>query len=475
MAPRGKRMAAMTGLSSADHSASPPLIDIPRNYNAAHDLVERNLRAGRGSKLAYIDDHGTYTYAELADRINRFAAASAQLGLQPGQRLLLCLQDTIDFPTLFLGSIKAGLIPIAVSTLLTRQDYEHMLRDSQASALALSAPLLPTLAPLVAQQTIKHVIISQGEAPGAHSLAGLLAQAPAGFEPHDTSSDAPCFWLYSSGSTGAPKGTIHAQASLIRTAELYARPILGLREDDIIFSAPKLFFAYGLGNALTFPLAVGATAVLMTERATPDAVFARLRRHRPTVFCGVPTLYSSLLASSVAPSPGELRLRACVSAGECLPAAVGEQWARRFGVDILDGIGSTEMLHIFLSNRRGEVQYGTTGQAVPGYELRLLDEAGQPVRDGEIGELQVAGPTSAIGYWNNPEGGRQTFHGPWTRTGDKYYRDQQGRYVHAGRTDDMLKVGGDGQDSTVQVAGARCIGAHARTDPRSLSKRRCRS
>jgi len=213
-------------------------------------------------------------------------------------------------------------------------------------------------------------------------------------------------------------------------------------ESDVVFSAAKLFFAYGLGNSLTFPLAFGATALLMAERPAPEAIFARLRQHRPTLFCGVPTLYASLLAAAGAPTSQELELRACVSAGECLPTSIGEAWSRRFGVDILDGIGSTEMLHIFLSNTLGDVQYGTTGTPVPGYEVRLLDEEGRLVRDGEIGELQVSGPTAAIHYWNNREKSRTTFHGRWTRTGDKYYCNPQGRYVHAGRADDMLKVSG---------------------------------
>jgi benzoate-CoA ligase len=268
-----------------------------------------------------------------------------------------------------------------------------------------------------------------------------LADAQDTFEPAATSCDDACFWLYSSGSTGAPKGTIHAHGSLIQTAELYARPILGIREDDVVFSAPKLFFAYGLGNALTFPLAVGATAVLMAERPTPDAVFARLRRHRATIFCGVPTLYASMLSAAL-PARNEMGLRVCVSAGESLPREIGERWNRHFGVDILDGIGSTEMLHIFLSNRPGDVRYGTTGLPVPGYELRLIDDDGRPVPRGQIGELQIAGATCALSYWNNREKTRQTFQGAWTRSGDKFYVDESGHYVYAGRSDDMLKVSG---------------------------------
>jgi len=432
----------MPGLSSAVHSTSPPIIDIPRDYNAAHDLIERNLRAGRGAKIAYIDDHGHYSYAELAERVNRCANALFELGLQAEQRILLCLQDTVDFPTAFLGAIKAGIVPIPVNTLLKSADYRYMLQDSRACALIVSAQLLPQFEALLAENPgLKHVIVSQGDNRGHHSFEALLARASRTLEPAATSCDDVCFWLYSSGSTGAPKGTIHAHASLIQTAELYARPILGLREDDLVFSAPKLFFAYGLGNALTFPLAAGATALLMAERPTVDAIFTRLRVHRPTIFAGVPTLYAAMLAATL-PSRDELSLRACISAGESLPRDVGERWARHFGIDILDGIGSTEMLHIFLSNRPGTVHYGTTGSAVPGYELRLVDDQGQPVPAGQIGELQIAGPTCAMGYWNNRQKTRQTFHGPWVRSGDKYHVDESGHYVYAGRSDDMLKVSG---------------------------------
>ena len=265
---------------------------------------------------------------------------------------------------------------------------------------------------------------------------------PISFTPADTTCDDVCFWLYSSGSTGAPKGAVHLHSSLIQTAELYAKPILGLREDDVVFSAAKLFFAYGLGNALTFPLAVGATAVLMAERATPSAVFARLRRHQPTIFYGVPTLFAALLASPDLPKRGELRMRRCTSAGEALPAEIGRRWTEHFGVEILDGLGSTEMLHIFLSNRPGSVRYGTSGMPVPGYELRIAGDDGQPITPGQVGELQINGPTSAMAYWNNREKTRNTFQGPWTRSGDKYSIDADGYYVYSGRSDDMLKVGG---------------------------------
>ena len=438
----------MSELSTADHRASPPRIDIPRDYNAAHELIERNLQAGRATKIAYIDDDGSYTYEDLAQRVNRCSNALLGLGIEAEHRVLLCMLDTIDFPTAFLGSIKAGIVPIAANTLLTTADYEYMLRDSRARALIVSAPLLHVFAPLLGRlPQLKHVIVcgladNKHNAGGHHSFINLLAQAAATFAPAATTSDDMCFWLYSSGSTGAPKGTVHAHSSLITTAELYAKPILGIRENDVVFSAAKLFFAYGLGNGLTFPLSVGATTVLMAERPTPAAVFARLIKHQPTIFYGVPTLFASLLASPDLPQRGQLRLRLCTSAGEALPADIGKRWTEHFGVEILDGLGSTEMLHIFLSNRVANVRYGTTGTPVPGYELKIVGDDGHPVAPGQVGELRVCGPTSAMAYWNNRQKSRETFEGPWTRSGDKYSVDEEGFFVYAGRTDDMLKVSG---------------------------------
>ncbi len=433
----------MPALSRADHSVSPPIVDIPRDYNAAYDLIERNLAAGRAGKAAYIDDAGTYTYAELAERVNRAGNALLHLDLEMESRILLVHHDTIDFPGVFLGAIKAGIVPVAVNTLLTAADYAFMLDDSRARALVVSEALLPVFAPLLGERRfLKHVIVSGKDAHGHLHLQALMAEASPSLEPAPTTRDDICFWAYSSGSTGTPKGTVHVHSSLIYTAELYAKPVLGIRESDVVFSAAKLFFAYGLGNAMTFPLAVGATAVLMAERPTPASVFKRLKAHRPTIFYGVPTLYGMMLASPELPKRGELALRLCTSAGEALPADLGRRWTDHFGVEILDGIGSTEMLHIFLSNRPGEVRYGTTGKPVPGYRIRLLDDHGNEARAGELGDLHISGPTSAILYWNNRERTLSTFAGPWTRAGDKYSVDADGYYTYGGRSDDMLKVSG---------------------------------
>jgi len=433
----------VAGLSSADHSVSPPIINIPRQYNAAHDLIERNLAAGRSAKVAYIDDAGRYTYGELADRVARVANVLTGLGLEMEDRIMLAHVDSIDFPSVFLGAIKAGIVPIAANTLLSAADYKFMLEDSRARALIVSEALLPNFAPILGGNPwLRHVIVSGKDAHGHLLLQDMAADAAPRFEVALTTSDDVCFWLYSSGSTGTPKGAVHVHSSLIQTAELYARPILGIGESDVVFSAAKLFFAYGLGNALTFPLAVGATAVLMAERPTPAAVFKRLKEHRPTIFYGVPTLFGALLASADLPRREEVALRICTSAGEALPAEIGRRWTEHFGVEILDGIGSTEMLHVFLSNRPGEVRYGTTGRPVPGYEIRLVDEYGQEVGTDELGELQINGPSSAIHYWNSRAKSQATFIGPWTRAGDKYSVDKDGYYTYGGRTDDMLKVSG---------------------------------
>jgi benzoate-CoA ligase len=417
----------------------------PSTYNAAVDLIGRNLTAGRGGKIAFIDDHGRYSYADLADRVRRFANAMRARGIHREQRILLCLHDSIDFPTAFLGAIEAGIIPVAVNTQLGPEEFAFMLADSRARLAVVSAPVLPAMQQAIASLSDPkpQIIVSDPSANGSGGFGPVLANASAIADLAPTHPDEPCFWLYSSGSTGRPKGTIHVHASLIATAELYAIPVLGIAECDIVFSAAKLFFAYGLGNALTFPLAVGATSVLTAERPSPALIARILRDKRPTIFCGVPTLYNAMLASPDLPHRDEIALRRCVSAGEPLPAEIGRRWAAGIGVDILDGIGSTEMLHIFLSNWPGDVRYGTTGKPIPGYQLKIIGDDGQQVRRGEIGDLLVSGATAACGYWNNRAASRATFLGPWTRTGDKYYQqDEDGYYVYCGRSDDMMKVNG---------------------------------
>jgi benzoate-CoA ligase family protein len=431
---------------------------VPRQYNFAADVLKRNLDAGRAGKPAYIDPRGTWSYGQLADRVARFGEVLRSLGIRREERILLCLLDTIDWPTAFLGAIKAGVIAVPVNTLMTEADYRFMLADSRARLLVVSEALYPKFKDLIGSAPdLAHVIVSGDNAQGHKSFEDLLAKAKPADVTAATTRDDMCFWLYTSGSTGQPKGAVHIQSDLRLTDDLYGGPILGLNENDLCYSVAKLFFAYGLGNALTFPLSVGAATVLMPDRPTPESVAALLRQHPISVFYGVPTFYAAFLASPAAPQKSEVKLRRCVSAGEALPTDVGRRWSERYGADILDGLGSTEMLHIFLSNRPSDVKYGTSGRPVPGYDVRLVDEDGHPVAPGEMGELQVRGPTSAIMYWNNREQSRTTFLGEWTRSGDKYLQDEDGYYVYCGRRDDMLKVGGI-YVSPFEVEGA--LGTH---------------
>jgi benzoate-CoA ligase len=418
-------------------------------FNMAQHLLERNV--ARAAKAAFVDDVGTLSYGELDRRVRRLAAALRSLGLRREERVLLLMQDVNDWPVSFLGAMYAGLVPVAVNTLLTADDYAYMLEHSRSQAVLVSGALLPALtaALMKSDHEVRQVIVSRPVAPlhpAEVEFEPFLAAHEPLAKPAATHADDPGFWLYSSGSTGRPKGTVHSHANPYWTAELYGTRLLQLREDDVCFSAAKLFFAYGLGNALTFPMSVGATTVLMAERPTPDATFRRLRGEvggaKPTVFFGAPTGFAGMLASPALPSRREVAIRLASSAGEALPADVGKRFTAHFGVDIVDGIGSTEMLHIFMSNRPGDVRYGTTGWPVPGYAVELRGEDGQPVADGEPGDLYIHGPSAAMMYWGNREKSRETFQGGWTKSGDKYVRNADGTYTYSGRTDDMLKVSG---------------------------------
>ncbi len=414
-------------------------------FNFAQHLIECN--EGRAAKTAYIDDQGRLSYGELADRVRRMAAALLASGVRREERVLLLMHDCNDWPVSFLGAMYAGIVPVAVNTLLTADDYAYMLEHSRAQAVLVSASLLPAVQAAIEKSAheVKTLIVSRatgGLPAGAFAIDDLIAAHEPLPRPAATGPDDPGFWLYSSGSTGRPKGTVHTHANPYWTAELYGKPILGLREDDICFSAAKLFFAYGLGNALTFPLSVGATVVLMSERPTPDAVFKRWKEQRPTVFFGAPTGFAGMLACPALPSRHEVALRLASSAGEALPADIGQRFTAHFGVEIIDGIGSTEMLHIYLSNLPGQVRYGTTGWPVPGYDVELRGDEGQRVPDGEPGDLYVRGASAALMYWGNRDKSRETFRGGWTKSGDKYIRNADGTFTYAGRSDDMLKVSG---------------------------------
>lgn len=414
------------------------------NENAAIWFVDRHVSEGRSARIAF-EETGTgrrLSYGALSNSTGQVAGALRRLGLRREERLACILLDQIEYPQVFWGALKAGVIPIALNTLLAAPVYAAILEDARPSALIVSDVLWPVIAEIVPDcDSLRHVIVV-GDAPeGTLSFNAFMEGAPQQ-EPIQSSTDECAFWLYSSGSTGRPKGVRHVHGALRATADTYGAQVLGIRDSDVVYSAAKIFFAYGLGNAMTFPMSVGAKTLLFAGRPTPDMTLQILRDHRPTIFCGVPTLYAATIAQMEREGAPKGALRLCISAGEALPADLGAKWQDFWGVDILDGVGSTEMLHIFLSNSPDDVEYGTSGVAVPGYELRVVDEDGTTQGPGGFGELLVRGASAADGYWNQRDKSRATFEGEWTRTGDKYEVRGDGRLIYCGRTDDMFKVSG---------------------------------
>ncbi len=419
--------------------------DVPRSFNAASYFIDRHLEQGRGEKAAFVDFSGEHTYQELADRVNKVANALRGLGLRQEARIALIMTDSFDFPAVFWGAVKAGVVPVAINTLLTTEHYRYILRDCRPQVLFVSASLHDTVVAAASDTpSLDRVIVTPDTTPDVKDLERLLLGQAANCTATETTRDDTAFWLYSSGSTGNPKGVLHRHANPYWTAKCFGRGVLGIEETDVVFSASKLFFAYGLGASMSFPLEAGATTILLRERPTPETVTSVLRKYQPTIFFSIPTLYAAILDNpGCDPKQCGGRLRRCVSAGEALPAATGRHFEERFGIEILDGVGSTELLQTFLSNRPGDVHYGCSGLPVPGYELRLVDDHFEDLADGEIGELMVKAPSMCNGYFNQREKNQRTFLGPWILTGDKYYKNGDGYYVYCGRSDDMFKSGGN--------------------------------
>ncbi len=425
-----------------DSTVSPSRIEYSEVFNVAVPFIDRHLDDLRAFKTAIaLDDTGeTVSYSQLAERVNRCGNLLRSLAGEPEGRVLMVVKDCPEFFYVFWGAIKAGLVPVPLNTLLRADDYRHIIEDSGCAGLVYSPEYRDEVTRALAGAEHQPTFILCTEGPS--SVADMLEEASAILEPAQTTADSECFWLYSSGSTGRPKAAVHRHRDIVTTCVHYAADTLEVTENDICFSAAKLFFAYGLGNAMTFPLWTGATAVLSGQRPTPDMTFDIIEQHQPTLYFGVPTLYAAQLRA-LDETPRDLSsLRACVSAGEALPADIFRRWRERTGTLILDGIGSTEALHIFITNTIQDYRPGTSGRPVPGYEARIVDEEGRPAPTGETGRLFIRGDSTATHYWNNPLRTAETMVDGWLNTGDTYLRDEDGYYVYCGRSDDMLKVGG---------------------------------
>ncbi len=418
---------------------------LPAQFNVATWFVDRNVAEGRGARPAFHCADRVLTYADVLDLTNRTGNALRELGIAPEDRVLVLCLDAPEFLGAFWGAIKIGAVPVPVNTNMRASDYLYFLRDSRAKVAVISAPLLAEAGPVLGQApNLKHVLVGGGAAPAPYlSYEERVGRASATLAAAETSKDEAAFWLYSSGSTGFPKGAVHLHHDMVVCHETFAKQVLGIQPTDRIYSAAKLFFAYGLGNAGYFPMGAGAESILYPHRPTPESVFEIITQKRPTIFFGIPTLYAAMLAVKEAESRYDLSsLRLCVSAGEALPEELYARWRERFGVEIIDGIGTTEILHMFVSNPPGRARPGAAGLAVPGYEAIVVDDAGQPVPQGEIGNLRVKGDSTMAYYWNKHEKTKETLFGHWIQTGDKVYQDADGYFWYCGRADDMLKVGG---------------------------------
>jgi benzoate-CoA ligase len=410
-------------------------------FNAADYFVERHIREGRKDKVAILCEDRQMTYGSLNDEVNCFGNALVSSGIRMEDRVAMLMLDTEFYPIVFFGAIKTGAVPICLNTLMRPKDYLYFLNDSRARVLVVDEALYDNIKGIKNKLTfLKKIIIINGHKKrgGTTAYEDFVANQPNILEPAPTGPDDACFWLYSSGSTGKPKGTVHLQHDMLFCVETYGNQVLKIKENDICFTAAKLFFAYGLGNGLYFPFSVGATTVLMPDRPTPESVFNTIARHNPTLYFGVPTLYGAMLAKE-----GKINgVRLCISAGEALPADIFHRWKERFNVDIMDGIGSTEISHIYISNRADNIRPGSTGQIVPGYEAKIVDPDLKELPQVEIGTLLIKGDSTAAYYWNKHKKTKEAMMGEWFNTDDQFFVDEQGFYHYVGRSNDLLKVGG---------------------------------
>lgn len=422
-----------------DESTTPNTLRFSAVFNVAVPFIDRHVNEGRGGRVALRYNAEEITYAQLAENVNRAGNALLKLGLIPGDRLVMAALDEPMFFYIFWGAIKAGIIPIGASTFLKAAEYRYLIADAQCAGLVYSSALAAEMADIAGSSPQLRVVLPID---GRGSLAERIDAASPKLDPAPTTAMTDCFWLYSSGSTGHPKGVVHVHRDMVVTSERYGRKIVGIEPDDIVFCASKLFFSFGFGGAMTFPFWVGASTVVQPERTTAELALDYLERSDATVFFGVPTLYGQMIHAYEKRPRRISALRRCISAGEALPAAIFNRWKELTGVSILDGIGSTEALHIFISNKIDDVRPGSSGRPVAGYEVKIVGEDGKLMPNGEIGMLWVKGESNARCYWNNPEKTQKTMVDGWLNTGDMYYVDPDGYYVNAGRGDDMLKVGG---------------------------------
>ena len=416
-------------------------LHLPDIYNAATTFVDENIAQGRGGKVAIYYQNRKITYREVFENVNRTGNALKDLGIEIENRVLVILPDSPEFAYCFFGAIKIGAVAVPINPWMFAKDYEYLINDSRARAIVVHQSTLPEIEKIWHKTPyLKHILVV-GKAQGkALPYETLIGQASDELAAEKTTKDDVCFWGYTSGSTGNPKGAVHLQHDMITITDLFVKPVLGMNETDLCFSASKMFFSYGLGNSLYFPLRFGASTVLWSDKPDPEKILQVIEEYRPTFFFSVPTLYARFLRIEKQYDLSSLRI--CLSSGEPLPPALFHQWKDRTGLELLDVVGSTEATHDFLANRPGRAKAGSSGEVTPAFEAKIVDDEGREVPIGEVGNLMVKGDANAPFYWNKHEQTKRMMQGEWLKTGDTYYCDADGYYWYCGRSDDMMKVGG---------------------------------